>query len=226
MTLRPDILSPDILKAATISLMPHTSTFTSIILHTYNVGEADKFCIVLTKEEGLITARARSVRKTTSKLCGHILPFQLLALEIHEGKSGNLITGGRLLDTTAVEHDTTYIRNIQLASHLLMGLLHEGEPVEAVFDDFHTYITNCDGTSTTIYCLRLLAQLGYLPNITEHDVYGLSPEDSSTIAACFEDEWTNAYLPSGPIEHSLLDLCQRVVNENSSRNVSLLHYAN
>ncbi len=205
--------------------MSHTSTFTSIILHTYDVGEADKFCVVLTKEEGLLTTRARGVRKTKSKLCGHILPFQLLALEVHQGKSGNLITGGRLLDDDIARQDAPHIANLQLASHLLMGLLHEGEPVETVFDDLQTYIcSTAKRTSTTIYCVRLLAQLGYLPNITDHDVYGLNKEDSATIAKCFNENWTNIYLPGGSLEDSLLNLCQRIVNENSSRAISLLNY--
>jgi len=206
--------------------MPQTSTFTSIILHTYDVGEADKFCIVLTKEEGLLTTRARGVRKTKSKLCGHILPFQLLELEIHQGKSGNLITGGRLLSATRHAKEMVSIQDLQLAAHLLMGLLHEAEPVETVFDDLCTYLSTASRrTSSTIYCVRLLAQLGYLPNITEHDVYGLNKQDSETIAQCFYDEWTTIYLPNGTLEHSLLNLCQRIINENSTRTISLLQYA-
>ena len=156
---------------------------------------------------------------------GTVLPFQLLALEAHQGSRGNLITGGRLLAESATRQDALHIRNLQLASHLLMGLLHEGEPVTAVFEDLQTYILNtAKQTSTTIYCVRLLAQLGYLPNITEHDVYGLNKEDTATIAECFDDGWTEVYLPSGTLEHSLLNLCQRIVNENSNRSISLLNY--
>ncbi|MBU1911666.1 recombination protein O N-terminal domain-containing protein, partial [Patescibacteria group bacterium] len=48
--------------------MPHSQTYNSIILKAYDVGEADRFLILFTREKGRMTARARAVRKLKSKL--------------------------------------------------------------------------------------------------------------------------------------------------------------
>ena len=55
--------------------MAHSESVEAVVLKTYDVGEADRFCIVLTKERGRIAARARGVRKLTSKMGGSLLPL-------------------------------------------------------------------------------------------------------------------------------------------------------
>ena len=72
--------------------MSHSSTYDSIILKTYDVGDADRFCILLTHERGRLAARARGVRKLTSRMGGSLLPLKRVSVDLHEGKSGFLIT--------------------------------------------------------------------------------------------------------------------------------------
>ncbi|MBR2766945.1 DNA repair protein RecO [Candidatus Saccharibacteria bacterium] len=69
-----------------------------IILRRTNYGEADRILNILTPN-GKITAIARSVRKTRSKLAGSIEMFSLIDFNIHQGRSEmGVVTGAKMLE--------------------------------------------------------------------------------------------------------------------------------
>lgn len=69
-----------------------------IILRRTNYGEADRILNILTPQ-GKITAIARSVRKTRSKLAGSIEMFSLIDFNIHQGRSEmGVVTGAKMLE--------------------------------------------------------------------------------------------------------------------------------
>jgi len=86
--------------------MGTSRTYEAIVLKTYDIGEADRFCILLTKERGKIAARAKGVRKLTSRMGGSLLPLQHIFINVHEGKSGFLITAIELQSQTPDKHST------------------------------------------------------------------------------------------------------------------------
>lgn len=60
----------------------------AIVLDTTNVFDADRSLLIFTRELGKIRARARGVRKPTSRLAGHLLPFLPTRLElVHSGEN-------------------------------------------------------------------------------------------------------------------------------------------
>ena len=64
--------------------MSRTRSVEAIILRTIDIGDADRFCILFTKEAGRKGARARGVRKTMSRLGGLLLPFRHLRIDLAE----------------------------------------------------------------------------------------------------------------------------------------------
>lgn len=69
-----------------------------IILRRTNYGEADRILSILT-HNGKITAIAKSVRKTRSKLAGSIEMFSLIDFNIHQGRSEmGVVTGAKMLE--------------------------------------------------------------------------------------------------------------------------------
>jgi recombinational DNA repair protein (RecF pathway) len=58
--------------------MSHAQTFEAIVLKTYDVGEADRLCILFTRERGRVMARASGARRLKSRLGASLLPFHHL----------------------------------------------------------------------------------------------------------------------------------------------------
>lgn len=63
-----------------------------IILKRTNLGEADRILTILTENHGKIKVIAKGVRKTLSKLGGHLEPFCLVNLGIAEGRNLDIVT--------------------------------------------------------------------------------------------------------------------------------------
>lgn len=62
-----------------------------VIIKRIDVGEADRIVTILTPD-GKIEASARGVRKTTSKLAGHLELLSLCQLQLARGRSRDVIT--------------------------------------------------------------------------------------------------------------------------------------
>jgi DNA repair protein RecO (recombination protein O) len=71
------------------------ATFKSkgIILKRQNFGEADRVLTVLTEERGKIRVIAKGVRKTLSKLAGHLEPFCVTEFLIVECRNLDIVSG-------------------------------------------------------------------------------------------------------------------------------------
>ncbi|MBI2588242.1 DNA repair protein RecO [Candidatus Berkelbacteria bacterium] len=73
-----------------------------IVIKRIDVGEADRLLVIFTDTLGKITARAKGIKKGLSRLAGHLEPYQVVSLWLHEGNRGNqipLLIGAELLET-------------------------------------------------------------------------------------------------------------------------------
>ena len=61
-----------------------------------NLGEADRILTIFTLKNGKIKAIAKGVRKTLSKLAGHLEPFCLVNLGIAEGRNLDIVTDAEM----------------------------------------------------------------------------------------------------------------------------------
>lgn len=150
----------------------HTPSYDTIVLRTFDIGEADRFCIFFTRERGRLSAKAKCVRKTTSRMGGTLLPFHHLAMELAESDSrATVITAtdqGDLTSTTAFSQLITIEQGIEL----LLVLTEEDEPLPEVFDLLHAFLHAChDDTLRPLipFQLRLLHLLGHLPTHTDDE---------------------------------------------------------
>jgi DNA repair protein RecO (recombination protein O) len=77
---------------------------TGIIIRRMDVGEADRLITVLTPE-GKLTATARGVRKTASKLAGHLELLSECQLQLARGRSRDVITQSMALSRFEPVHN-------------------------------------------------------------------------------------------------------------------------
>ena len=146
--------------------MTRFRTVEAIVLRTYDVGEADRYCILLTRECGRLPARANGVRKPKSRMGGCLLPFQRVTAELTESSAGWLVTGATHRGGSATGIDAGSFAAAARGFEVLLRLIQDDEPLPEVFDATLTFLRGCElgmPHMATAYTLRLLHLLGFLP---------------------------------------------------------------
>lgn len=111
----------------------------AIILDTIDIFDADRQLILFSRELGKIRARARGVRKPTSRLTGHLLQFLPTQLEIRESEGWFLITQAQLVSqelaaVTYPEAALAFFRSASLVAESVQMLFTGEEAYPGVYD--------------------------------------------------------------------------------------------
>ena len=77
----------------------------AIVLRQRPIGDADKVCVLFSPLRGRVEAVAKGVRKTTSKLSGHVAPLSRGAFGIVPTRSLDIITQAQTLESWPALHD-------------------------------------------------------------------------------------------------------------------------
>lgn len=64
----------------------------ALVVRTYDFGEADRIVVLLSREEGLIRAVAKGVRRAKSRFGSRLQPFVELDVQLYPGRNLALIT--------------------------------------------------------------------------------------------------------------------------------------
>lgn len=148
----------------------------AVVLRTQNLGEADRIVTVLTRTYGRVRAVAKGVRRTSSRFGARLEPFSVIDVQLHAGRSLDVVTQvetlaphGRAISgdypryTTAMAMSETAERLTEVEKepatqqyHLLAGglraLAEVRHPTSLVLDS---------------YLLRALAVAGWAPSFTD-----------------------------------------------------------
>ncbi len=187
--------------------MSRSETLQCIVLKTYDVGEADRWCILFSRECGRLAARARGVRKLTSRMGGALLPLQQATLTLHRGRGSNLITAAQ--GTEKGPSGFAAVSQAQYGVSLLLKLLHDEEPLPDVYDLTEAYLHQCgEQTGNTLrFLIQLLNRLGLLPHAND---LRLSDHGRLFITATTNGEWLSP-LPDVREQTQIVRLCQSVM---------------
>ena len=71
----------------------------AVILRQRKFGEADRILTLLTPAFGKIDGKARGVRKTTSRMSGHLQPLNRCMLQLAQGRMTDVIAGCETLES-------------------------------------------------------------------------------------------------------------------------------
>lgn len=194
--------------------MPHSRTFDCIVLASYDIGEADRFVILLTREEGRLAARVPGARRVKSRLAS-LLPLTHCSVELKESRNSYLVSGLSVQPHTA---DHACLQNFLVRtqmSELLLTLLSDGEPVPEIFEALSLLLQKeqCSPLDLLTFTFRVLALLGVLPEITNRLFAALTPEERSFV---------HASMHGAPVDKTvscirLRTLCTQLVREHCSR---------
>lgn len=150
--------------------MPKNYKATGIVIKRMNYKEADKILTIFTREQGKISAIAKGVRRSKSKLTGYLEPFTPVQLELYEGRGLDIVVSAELASNPTVEPGN--LNNFSLASCMaeLIGVTcNEGEQHTEVYDLFATSLQLIGQVPSALlmstFELKLLNSLGFTPEL-------------------------------------------------------------
>lgn len=149
----------------------------AIIIKQYEVGEADRIIIAFSREFGLITLKARGVRKILAKLKGHLELLSYTQLEIHRSNTSldTIIGAEMLISFKKIRQSLRSTSRLYLVLEFLNKILPEGESHPQIFNCLLYLLNNLDKNKNrerriimiTYFCLQALRGLGYYPHFRE-----------------------------------------------------------
>ncbi len=173
--------------------MGYTRSTEALILKTHDIGEADRLCILLTKDFGRIAARARAVRKLTSRHGGSLLPLQYVTVELAESGSSYTVARAVCIDShDACRKDFARFLAAEQMVNLLLKHLEDATPVPTLFhlaSDFLTLQkTYPPAFLFSAFALAFFHEIGTLPSL-RHSIIThvpLSSQDPLVVSRRFE----------------------------------------
>ncbi|MBU2595356.1 DNA repair protein RecO [Patescibacteria group bacterium] len=149
----------------------------AIIIKQFEVGEADRIISVFSRDFGLITLKARGVRKILAKLKGHLELLSCTQLEIHKSRSSlDTIIGAEAINPfKKIRQNLRSTSRLYLVLEFLNKILPEGESHPKIFDRLLYLLKSLDKNKNkerriiviTYFCLQVLRELGYYPHFRE-----------------------------------------------------------
>lgn len=163
---------------------------TGVVLRGHLLGEADKILTVFCRETGLVRAVAKGVRRTRSKFGGRLEPMSHVDLQLHTGRSLDIVTQAESIHPYAQYVGSDYARytaGTAVLETALRLLPVEREPSPALFSllvgGLHalTVTRREPGLVLDAFALRALAIAGYGPGFDACTRCG-APGPHSTVA--------------------------------------------
>ena len=146
----------------------------AIILKRTDLGEADRLLTLFTSGQGKVKAVVKGAKKPLSRLAGHLEPFAVTACQLQEGRNFYTVTGAEVSEPFIELRDD--LRKTSLAyyyAEMVDSLTEEDEPHAAIFNLLHQTLQLLEASSeddiallTPVFALKLLAELGYHPELS------------------------------------------------------------
>jgi DNA repair protein RecO (recombination protein O) len=143
----------------------------AIILRQRKLGEADRILTLYTPTLGKIDAKAKGVRKTTSRLSGHLQPLTRCVVQMAQGHTADVITGVETLDSYRHLHENLECLSrglyaAELTDRMTVEHVHSFPIFRLMIDTLERLDKGADGDTTLRYFeMRLLDQAGFRPEL-------------------------------------------------------------
>ena len=147
----------------------------AVVLRTQKLGEADRIVTLLTRENGQVRAVAKGVRRTRSKFGARLEPFMLVDVQLHRGRSLDIVTQAETLSPYGERIATNYPRYTAGTVMLETAerLSEEGEPALQQFlllvGGLRTLADGAHEPTLVLdaFLLRSLAVAGWAPSFVD-----------------------------------------------------------
>ena len=152
---------------------PRVSISPAIVLRQRKLGEADKIITLYTANRGKVDAVAKGVRRSRSKLAGHVEPLSHATFQLAKGKNLDIVTQVEAIESfVAIRDDLDRMSRALYVCELLDRFT---EMAEEHFDLFRLLLDTLRRLSLSedietpgrYFEMQLLDILGYRPELDE-----------------------------------------------------------
>jgi len=158
----------------------------AIVLRQRKLGEADKIVTLYCSHLGKVDAVAKGVRRTKSRLAGHLEPLTLGSYLIAEGRDLDIVTQAETVDAfPALREDLERLSRGLYCAELVDRLTperSEGNPLFRLLHEALGVLSREEALDLAVrrFEARLLDELGYRPNLEACAICGrrLEPVDN------------------------------------------------
>lgn len=149
--------------------MGRLCTCEALVLKTYDVGEADRFCILLTATKGSLPICAKGVRRGGSRWGAALQSFQHVSVDLSLSAAGWYLRSAECLSSyDPLRRDLQKFLLAGFGTELLLHFLEDEHPDEPVFrlaqEYFFCISLRADPLFFSSFSLSLLSLLGLLPD--------------------------------------------------------------
>jgi DNA repair protein RecO (recombination protein O) len=161
--------------------MAHPRIYASeaVILRRIDFGEADRILTLFMPTYGKVRAVAKGVRRTTSRLAGHLEPFTRTQLLLATGRDLDIVTQAEAKERLdALRQDVWHATGAWYAAELVDRFLEDADPHPRVYTHFVETLRRLEEgarigvaaeaqswLALRYFELRLLDELGFRPNL-------------------------------------------------------------
>lgn len=148
----------------------------AIVLRTYNLAEADKIVVCLTRKTGVVRAVARGARRLKSRFGAGLEPFTIIDMSYYEKEGRELVS----LRQAEIKHSffnltqsSETIGALSYMSELVLEFAPPHEPNEKVFRMFQAVLKEVGKSPTDLSSLVryfeiwILKLAGFFPDLRE-----------------------------------------------------------
>lgn len=141
-----------------------------IILGRTNFSEADRIISIFTRDRGKIRVLAKGVRKTLSKLAGHLEPFCLTNFIIAEGRNLDIITSAEVKKCHInLRSNLVATRNAYYLAEITEKMTPENEKHPEIFELLDETLENLNNRSADLlssyFEFKILSHIGLAPEL-------------------------------------------------------------
>jgi DNA repair protein RecO (recombination protein O) len=143
----------------------------AVILRQRKLGEADRFLTIYTPALGKLDVKAKGVRKTTSRLSGHLQPLTRCMMQMAQGHGNDVVTGVETLESFRRLHEdldalSRGLYAAELADRMTAEHVHNFPTYRLVVDTLRRLDEGSDGDAALRYFeMKLLDQAGFRPEM-------------------------------------------------------------
>jgi DNA repair protein RecO (recombination protein O) len=162
----------------------------AVILRARKLGEADRVLTLFTPTLGKIEVKAKGVRKTTSRLSGHLQPLNRCMLSLAQGHNLDVVTGCETLESFRALRDNLDLLSrafyaAEIADRMTAEHVHNYPTYRLLLETLERLQAAPDTDTVLRYFeMKLLDQAGFRPEVERCVACGkaLEPVDNFFVA--------------------------------------------
>ncbi len=163
----------------------------SLVLKSYNLAEADKIVVLLTKDHGVVRGVAKGVKRLKSKFGSGLEPFSVVHCTYLQKDAVELVSLQKvelIQSSFRVASNPEFLNKFSYLSDLLVSILPPHDPSEVLYRMFRACLQTASSdplthTAVGVYFeVWLLRLAGYLPDWTKCDQCGAAFDSISELS--------------------------------------------